>query len=312
MRRGKVSYSKMRAVTRVATPETEADLLNVATSGTAAHVKKIVRAWRRVDRQAEQAEDRRRHETRSLRTWVDEDGMVVIRGRLSPARWAVVRRALEAACDQARGADAPAAVSDEGAAPGAGAEAPSLAQRQADALGVIAKCALSGGLDRGDGGRSVSGGGACGRGPLTEAPDVHEASHVPAGTSETAALGPAPRDSGHPSEGSPAAASTSEPGDRRPHASEETIAAASGSQGHGDRFRVPAGTPETASLVPVRHGAGQETHAGAVQDGVSIDPDTLTPDWRGERLDLEWVIHQLWRPRPQAEATCKRQAADQS
>ncbi len=99
MRRGKVSYSKMRAVTRVATPETEDDLLNVALSGTAAHVEKIVRAWRRVDRLAEQAEDRRRHETRSLRTWVDEDGMVVVRGRLSPEVGAVVRRALEAACD---------------------------------------------------------------------------------------------------------------------------------------------------------------------------------------------------------------------
>ena len=35
MRRGRVSYSKMRAVTRVATPETEDDLLNVALSGTA-------------------------------------------------------------------------------------------------------------------------------------------------------------------------------------------------------------------------------------------------------------------------------------
>ena len=87
MRRGRVSYSKMRAVTRVATPETEDDLLNVALSGTAAHVEKIVRAWRRVDRLEEQAEDRRRHETRSLRTWVDEDGMVVVRGRLS-RRWA--------------------------------------------------------------------------------------------------------------------------------------------------------------------------------------------------------------------------------
>ena len=85
MRRGRVSYSKMRAVTRVATPETEDDLLNVALSGTAAHVEKIVRAWRRVDRLAEQAEDRRRHETRSLRTWVDEDGMVVVRGRPSAA-----------------------------------------------------------------------------------------------------------------------------------------------------------------------------------------------------------------------------------
>ena len=109
MRRGRVSYSKMRAVTRVATPDTEDDLLNVALSGTAAHVEKIVRAWRRVDRLAEQAEDRRRHETRSLRTWVDEDGMVVVRGRLPPEVGAVVRRALETACDQARGTNAPAA-----------------------------------------------------------------------------------------------------------------------------------------------------------------------------------------------------------
>ena len=36
--------------------------------------------------------------------------------------------------------------------------------------------------------------------------------------------------------------------------------------------------------------------------GVPIDPDTLTPDWRGERLDLDWAIHVLWRPRSQAEA----------
>ena len=86
MRCGKVSYSKMRAITRVATPETEDDLLNVALSGTAAHVEKIVRAWRRVDRLAEQAEDRRRHETRSLRTWVDEDGMVVVRA-VCRRRW---------------------------------------------------------------------------------------------------------------------------------------------------------------------------------------------------------------------------------
>ena len=58
MRCGEVSYSKMRAITRVATPETEDDLLNTALPGTAAHVKKIVRAWRRADRLAEQDEDR--------------------------------------------------------------------------------------------------------------------------------------------------------------------------------------------------------------------------------------------------------------
>ncbi len=45
-----VSYSKVRAVTRVATPETEQALLDVALAGTAAHVERVVRAWRRTDR----------------------------------------------------------------------------------------------------------------------------------------------------------------------------------------------------------------------------------------------------------------------
>ena len=112
------------------TPETEDDLLNVALSGTAAHVEKIVRAWRRVDRLAEQAEDRRRHETRTLRTWVDEDGMVVVRGRLSPEVGAVVRRALEAACDQARGED--------GAETDGGADAGGVAGASADAGADVA------------------------------------------------------------------------------------------------------------------------------------------------------------------------------
>ena len=162
MRRGKVSYSKMRAVTRVATPETEDDLLNVALSSTAAHVEKIVRGWRRVDRLAEQAEDRRRHETRSLRTWVDEDGMVVIRGRLSPEVGAVVRRALEAACDQARGAAA-------AVAPGAVGETPPPPRggRGAVAGATAGGCAggdcgvrVVGRARPGDGGRPLPGGGA--------------------------------------------------------------------------------------------------------------------------------------------------------
>ncbi|MCY4600581.1 MAG: DUF222 domain-containing protein, partial [Acidobacteria bacterium] len=97
MRGGVISYSKVRAVTRVATPETEQTLLDVALAGTAAHVEQVVRAWRRVDRTAEAADDRRRHASRVLHTWVDDDGMVVIRGRLAPEVGAVVRRALEAA-----------------------------------------------------------------------------------------------------------------------------------------------------------------------------------------------------------------------
>jgi len=54
--RGELSYAKVRALTRVATPETEARLLGVARAGTAAHVERIVRGWRQVDRRAEARE----------------------------------------------------------------------------------------------------------------------------------------------------------------------------------------------------------------------------------------------------------------
>ena len=54
--RGELSYAKVRALTRVATPETEERLLGVRRAGTAAHVERIVRGWRRVDWHAEARE----------------------------------------------------------------------------------------------------------------------------------------------------------------------------------------------------------------------------------------------------------------
>ncbi|MGH7268520.1 MAG: DUF222 domain-containing protein, partial [Candidatus Rokuibacteriota bacterium] len=94
--RGDLSYSKVRALTRVATPETEASLLGVGRAGTAAHVERIVRAWRQVDRQVEAREAAARHQGRSLQVYPDEDGMWVVRGRLEPEVGAVLLRALEA------------------------------------------------------------------------------------------------------------------------------------------------------------------------------------------------------------------------
>ena len=152
MRRGVVSYSKVRAVTRVATPDTEQTLLDVALAGTAAHVEQVARAWRRVDRTAEAADDRRRHASRVLHTWVDDDGMVVIRGRLAPEVGAVVRRALEAALDEQRRAAATRELGEPDAVDEAAGVAPSFGQRQADALGMVAECALAGGLDGGTAG----------------------------------------------------------------------------------------------------------------------------------------------------------------
>ena len=100
MHRGAISYAKVRALTRVATPQNETALLDFALAGTAAHVERFVRAWRRVDRVEAAREAEVRHLRRELSTWVDDEGMVVIRGRLTPEIGAVVQRALEAAADR--------------------------------------------------------------------------------------------------------------------------------------------------------------------------------------------------------------------
>jgi hypothetical protein len=94
---GQVSYAKVRALTRVATPETEVRLLGVARGGTAAHVERIVRGWRCVDRRAEARETAHRHAGRALHVHQDEDGMVVLRGRLEPEVGALLIQALAAA-----------------------------------------------------------------------------------------------------------------------------------------------------------------------------------------------------------------------
>src|SRR5438876_9933897 len=95
--RGELSYAKVRALTRVATPETEERLLAVGRAGTACHVERIVRGWRRVDRLAEAKETARRHTSRALHVYQDEDGMMIVRGRLAPEVGALLLRALTAA-----------------------------------------------------------------------------------------------------------------------------------------------------------------------------------------------------------------------
>ncbi len=138
--RGELSYAKVRALTRVATPETEERLLAVGRAGTAAHVERIVRGWRRVDRQAETRETARRHASRALHVYPDEDGMVVLRGRLAPEVGALLVQALAAAREtlyqQRRASDV-------------SAETPTMAQQQADALALLAETALHSGIDPG-------------------------------------------------------------------------------------------------------------------------------------------------------------------
>ena len=149
---GRLSYSVVRAITRVATPDNEACLVAMACCATAAQVERLVRAWRQADEEAQPDAEKVRLARRTLSTRVDEDGMVVLRARLTPEVGAVVLRALEAALEQAPAAAEDAADRDEA----------SIAQRRADALGLVAESALAGGLDPGSTGEPLPGDGTRG------------------------------------------------------------------------------------------------------------------------------------------------------
>jgi 5-methylcytosine-specific restriction endonuclease McrA len=156
---GELSYSKVRAITRVATPETEERLLAVGRGGTAHHVERIVRAWRAVDRKAEVRETAERHRARALHVYQDHDGMVIIRGRLEPEAGAMLMQALAAArdtLDQRRRADVPAGTSGPTDVPVrmptgliVAEDMTTWGQQQADALALVAETALHHGMDSG-------------------------------------------------------------------------------------------------------------------------------------------------------------------
>ena len=143
---GELSYAKVRALTRVATPATEERLLAVGRAGTAEHVERIVRGWRRVDRQAEVEETTRHHKHRALHVYQDVDGTVIIRGRLASEAGAVLIQALSAAGDLLRGKPAgPATATGNSVS----VETRSFEQQQADALVLVAETALHHGIDPG-------------------------------------------------------------------------------------------------------------------------------------------------------------------
>ena len=97
---GRVSYSKVRAMTRVATPMNEEKLLQVALHGTASHVETQVRLYRKTKRIEALEEENLRHGHRKLTWYVDDDGYWVFKGRFTAEQGALLQKALEAAGDQ--------------------------------------------------------------------------------------------------------------------------------------------------------------------------------------------------------------------
>lgn len=94
--RGELSYSKVRAITRVATPENEEALVDWARHGTASHLERIVRGYGTVLRNLEMQQVNERHARRSVRCHQDDDGSTVLTARLDPEAAAEVMAALEA------------------------------------------------------------------------------------------------------------------------------------------------------------------------------------------------------------------------
>ncbi len=139
MSRGELSFSAVRALTRVATSENEGDLLDLARGCTTAQLERMVRGFKLGSRQDEVDRERERIESRTLSVFPDEEGMYVVQGRLTPEIGALLMRAVEAASDSLYQERDIKSVSAE--------PSPEVsAQRRADALGLVAERALAAGF----------------------------------------------------------------------------------------------------------------------------------------------------------------------
>jgi hypothetical protein len=144
MSRGELSFSQVRALTRVATPQNESELLPLAMDTPASRLERVIRGWRRGSRQDEPRREEELHQSRCLSVFPDEDGMYVVRGLLPPDLGLLLARAIEAGAD--------ALYREEGRTPEAldpeGHRA-AAARRRADALGLVAERALGAGFGSG-------------------------------------------------------------------------------------------------------------------------------------------------------------------
>lgn len=140
MERGEVSYSKVRELTRVACHATEEYLLMIAIHGTAQHVERLVRYYRRAQEAEELSREERQQANRSLQYWFDEDGSMVIKGRLSAQAGALLKKAIELAADEL-----PETATSSDTNPPAGVSTvkfPPSQMRRADALELLAETFL--------------------------------------------------------------------------------------------------------------------------------------------------------------------------
>jgi len=173
MQAGELSFSKVRALTRQATPANEEALLELAHASSASYLEQTLRRFKALDDARELTVERIRHRNRSFSIYIDTDGTYVVKGRLEPEVGALLMRAVEAASDALFRNEKKAAREGAGGTSGCGEDDDDSrrdrddddspcdcdpsgpitpAQRRADAVGLIAERALGAGFTEGGSG----------------------------------------------------------------------------------------------------------------------------------------------------------------
>jgi hypothetical protein len=131
MARGELSYSKVRALTRVACEATEDTFLMIALHGTAHHVERLVSGYRRAQEAEELSREAHQHANRSVSYSFAEDGSLVLKARLPAMAGAMLIQALEAAMETLPTREISVDVVEEGPIP--------YGSRRADAMAALAE-----------------------------------------------------------------------------------------------------------------------------------------------------------------------------
>ena len=135
MARGELSYSKVRALTRVASEATEDTLLMIALHGTAHHVERLVSGFRRAMDAEQLSREAQQHANRSVSYRFEQDGSLILQCRLPAEAGAMLIQALDAAIETLPEREISAAVVEE--------RSITYPARRADALGVLAESFLA-------------------------------------------------------------------------------------------------------------------------------------------------------------------------
>jgi hypothetical protein len=135
MARGELSYSKVRALSRVACAATEEALLMIALHGTAHHVERLVQGYRRAQEAQELSREAQQQANRSVTHEFAEDGSLILKARLPAVAGALVLKALEAALEGLPQAAISADVVEE--------QPIRYSARRADALAALAESFLA-------------------------------------------------------------------------------------------------------------------------------------------------------------------------